>query len=79
VNHPDAVDETDIRICQMLMRDSRLPYRELIDALRPSMAAVHARVERLVLGRTMRRNVLENREGRMRALYLDLRARGLLD
>lgn len=49
------MDETDIRICQMLMRDSRLPYRELADALGLSVAAVHARVERLVHDGIVRR------------------------
>lgn len=39
----------------------------------------HRLLGRLVLGRVMRRNVQENREGRMRAVYLDLRARGLID
>jgi DNA-binding Lrp family transcriptional regulator len=43
-----AVDETDLRISQMLMRDSRIAYRELADALSLSVAAVHGRVEQLI-------------------------------
>ena len=46
-DHHPFVDETDIRLCQMLMVDSRRPYRELADALGLSVAAVHGRVEKL--------------------------------
>jgi DNA-binding Lrp family transcriptional regulator len=49
------VDEVDIRICQMLMRDSRTAYRELADALGLSVAAVHSRVEKLVGDGVIRR------------------------
>jgi DNA-binding Lrp family transcriptional regulator len=41
------MDEVDIRICQMLMQDSRTPLRELGDRLGLTVAAIHRRVQAL--------------------------------
>jgi DNA-binding Lrp family transcriptional regulator len=41
------MDEVDIRICQMLMQDSRIPLREMGERLNLTVAAVHRRVQTL--------------------------------
>ena len=42
------MDETDLRLCQILIVNSRLPHRELAERLGLSVQAVHRRVEGLV-------------------------------
>jgi len=39
------MDETDIRFCQMLFTDSRIPIRELSDRLNISIQATHRRIQ----------------------------------
>ena len=39
------MDETDIRLSQMLMKNSRVPYRELASKLDISLQAVHRRIQ----------------------------------
>jgi len=41
------MDETDIRLCQMLFANSRMPIRELADELSISIQATHRRMRRL--------------------------------
>jgi DNA-binding Lrp family transcriptional regulator len=41
------MDETDLRLCQLLLVNSRTPFRELADALNISVQAVHRRVQNL--------------------------------
>jgi len=41
------MDETDIRLCQMLFANSRMPVRELADRLEISIQATHRRMQRL--------------------------------
>ncbi len=42
------MDETDIRLIQMLMMNSRTPYRELADELDISLQAVHRRIQAMM-------------------------------
>lgn len=42
------MDETDVRVCQMLIVDSRAPYRVIADKLGLSVQAVHRRIQNLV-------------------------------
>jgi DNA-binding Lrp family transcriptional regulator len=39
------MDEVDIRLCGLLMVNSRTPYRELAEALGLSLQAVHRRIQ----------------------------------
>ena len=39
------MDETDVRLCQMLFTDSRIPIRELSDKLNISIQATHRRIQ----------------------------------
>ena len=39
------MDETDIRLCQMLFTDSRIPIRDLADKLNISIQATHRRIQ----------------------------------
>ncbi len=39
------MDATDIRLSQMLMKNSRVPYRELASKLGISLQAVHRRIQ----------------------------------
>jgi DNA-binding Lrp family transcriptional regulator len=41
------MDETDLRLCQLLLVNSRTPFRELADNLNISVQAVHRRVQNL--------------------------------
>jgi len=41
------MDETDIRLCQMLFANSRMPVRELADKLNISIQATHRRMQHL--------------------------------
>jgi len=41
------MDEVDVRIAQLLMRNSRTPYRVLADHLNISLQAVHSRIQSL--------------------------------
>ncbi len=41
------MDETDIRLCQMLFANSRMPVRELADRLNISIQATHRRMQHL--------------------------------
>ncbi len=41
------MDETDVRLCQMLLLNSRTPFRDLSDKLNISVQAVHKRVMNL--------------------------------
>jgi len=43
----NAMDETDIILCEMLLANSRIPYRELADKLHLSVNAVHKRIQSL--------------------------------
>jgi DNA-binding Lrp family transcriptional regulator len=42
------MDETDLRLCQALIVNSRLPYREMAERLGLSVQAVHRRIQSLV-------------------------------
>lgn len=42
------MDETDLRLSLMLMKNSRMPYRELADRVNLSVNAVHNRVQNLI-------------------------------
>jgi DNA-binding Lrp family transcriptional regulator len=42
------MDETDLRLCQILIVNSRLPHRELAERLGLSVQAVHRRIQSLV-------------------------------
>ena len=42
------MDEVDLRLCQMLWKDPRIPYREIADRLSISIQAVHRRVKILL-------------------------------
>lgn len=42
------MDETDLRLCQLLIANSRRPQRELADELRIGVAGVHRRIQSLV-------------------------------
>ncbi len=42
------MDKTDVILCQLLLLNSRLSYRELADKLNLSTTAVHARIRSLV-------------------------------
>jgi len=42
------MDKTDAVLCQLLLANSRLPYRELADKLNLSVTAVHKRIQSLV-------------------------------
>jgi len=42
------MDEVDLRLCQMLWKDPRIPYREIADKLSISIQAVHRRVKILM-------------------------------
>jgi Lrp/AsnC family transcriptional regulator for asnA, asnC and gidA len=41
------MDETDILICQMLMQNARIPYREIAGKLKLTVAAIHNRIQNL--------------------------------
>lgn len=41
------MDDLDIRMCQLLSMDTRMPYRDLADKLGISVSAVHARLKAL--------------------------------
>ena len=41
------MDDTDIKLCQILFRDSRMPVRDLADGLGISVQAVHRRIQLL--------------------------------
>jgi DNA-binding Lrp family transcriptional regulator len=43
-----AVDRTDVILCQLLLGNSRLSYRELADKLNLSVTAVHNRIQSLI-------------------------------
>lgn len=49
------MDETDLRLCLLLMQNSRMPYRDIADKLQLSVQAVHRRFQALqderVIGR----------------------------
>lgn len=45
------MDETDLRLCQMLLLNSRVPFRDLADKLNISIQAVHRRVQNLIENR----------------------------
>ncbi len=42
------MDETDLRLCQLLLLNSRTPFRDLADKLNISVQAVHRRVQNLI-------------------------------
>jgi len=42
------MDETDMRLCQILIVNSRLPYREIAERLGISVQAVHRRIQSMV-------------------------------
>ena len=44
------MDATDIRLSQMLMKNSRVPYREMAGKLGISLQAVHRRIQVLIDG-----------------------------
>jgi DNA-binding Lrp family transcriptional regulator len=46
--HGDTVDKTDIILCQLLMANSRLSYRELAGKLDLSVTAIHNRIQSLI-------------------------------
>jgi DNA-binding Lrp family transcriptional regulator len=47
------MDETDVRLCQMLLLNSRTPFRDLADKLNISVQAVHRRVQNLIDNRCL--------------------------
>lgn len=44
----EKVDKTDVILCQMLLTNSRLSYRELAEKLNLSVTAVHNRIQSLI-------------------------------
>jgi DNA-binding Lrp family transcriptional regulator len=42
------VDKTDVILCQLLLANSRLPYRELAEKLDLSVTAIHNRIQSLI-------------------------------
>ncbi|MBD3404632.1 MAG: AsnC family transcriptional regulator [Candidatus Lokiarchaeota archaeon] len=48
------MDEIDVKICMMLLQNSRRPYRELADSLEISVNAVHKRVQKLIATKVIR-------------------------
>ena len=42
------MDKTDVILCQLLLANSRLPYRELAEKLNLSVTAVHNRIQSLI-------------------------------
>ncbi|MBO3841187.1 MAG: winged helix-turn-helix transcriptional regulator [Candidatus Brockarchaeota archaeon] len=49
------MDKTDMILCQLLMSNSRMPYRELADRLNLSVTAVHSRIKSLLEQGVIRR------------------------
>jgi DNA-binding Lrp family transcriptional regulator len=49
------MDQIDVRICQMLALNARVPYRDLADQLSISVQAVHRRVQNLIDDGTIHR------------------------
>ncbi|MEM2100072.1 MAG: winged helix-turn-helix transcriptional regulator [Thermoproteota archaeon] len=49
------MDKTDMILCQLLMSNSRMSYRELADRLNLSVTAIHSRVQSLVEQGVIRR------------------------
>jgi DNA-binding Lrp family transcriptional regulator len=43
------MDKTDVILCQLLLMNSRLSYRRLADMLNLSVAAVHSRIQSLIV------------------------------
>jgi len=49
------MDETDIRLCKLLLANSRAPYRELAEKLNITVQAVHRRIQGLEKEKVIRR------------------------
>lgn len=49
------MDKTDVTLCQLLLYNSRLSYRELADKLNISVTAVHSRIQSLIKRGIIRR------------------------
>jgi DNA-binding Lrp family transcriptional regulator len=49
------MDKTDIILCQLLLGNSRLSYRELADTLNLSVTAIHKRIQELIASGIIRK------------------------
>ncbi|MBS7614632.1 Lrp/AsnC family transcriptional regulator [Candidatus Bathyarchaeota archaeon] len=64
------MDKTDAILCQLLLANSRLPYRELADKLNLSVTAVHKRIQSLVEAGVIRKFTAKISLGALNAVHI---------
>lgn len=64
------MDKTDVTLCQLLLTNSRLSYRELAHKLNLSVTAVHARIQSLVELGVIRRFTAKVSIGALKAVHV---------
>lgn len=65
-----AMDKTDITLCQLLLMNSRLSYRELAHKLNLSVTAVHSRIQSMVELGVIRRFTAKVNLGALKAVHV---------